>query len=136
MGIRRAFADPRLSPFDKMIFAYLKNLAGIKKECWPSYEKIMKDCHVVSRTALAKCIKKLSSTGHVKVSKIATVKKRHNMYSFASTLAVDLQNEFLEVESTFASTLKTDAQNNSASTLAVDGILLKDLTAIQPRGFL
>jgi hypothetical protein len=58
------------------------------------------------------------------------------MYSFASTLAVDLQNEFLEVESTFASTLKTDAQNNSASTLAVDGILLKDLTAIQPREFL
>lgn len=101
VSISTALSDSRLSPFDKVIFVYLKNAAGSKKECWPSYETIMKGCSITSRNALCRSIKKMETLKYFTVCKKATRKKRHNLYRFGSISAEYLQNEFLAVENEF-----------------------------------
>jgi hypothetical protein len=101
MSISKALADARLSPFDKVVFVYLIRTAGIKKECWPSYETIMKCCSITSRNALCRSVKKMDKLGYFVLCKKSTGKKRHNLYRFANISAEYLQNEFLAVENEF-----------------------------------
>ena len=101
MDISKPFTDKNLSPFDKMVFVFLRNMAGRKKECWPSYETIMAGCNIVDRSSLCRSVKKLEACGYFKITKKVTSKKRHNLYSFANQVPPNLQSEFLAVEREF-----------------------------------
>lgn len=98
MDIYSALKDNRLSPFDKVVFVYLRNRAGSKKQCWPCYETIMQGCCISSRNSLSRSIKKLSTMNFFSIGKVFEKGKRHNLYIFQSTAAQYFEKECFEVD--------------------------------------
>lgn len=98
MDIYTALKDKRLSPFDKVVFVYLRNMAGSKKQCWPCYESIMEGCCIASRNSLSRSIKKLVKMNFFSIGKIFHKGKRHNLYIFQSTAPQYFEKECFEAD--------------------------------------